>query len=144
MHNLEQRAPTAAHWSASLYESLFSAAAPKRIVRIAIDDSKANEMLGFLIARCVSGDWEIENTVVENSARRNGVGSLLVRDLVDTALAAGGVSIFLEVRESNLAAVRLYESIGFKSEGRRKDYYENPKEDAILYRLPLHFCDKIP
>jgi ribosomal-protein-alanine N-acetyltransferase len=60
-----------------------------------------------------------------------------VRELLAQARAAGALSVVLEVRESNLLAARLYENIGFKSEGRRKSYYQGPTEDAMLYRLTI-------
>ena len=61
--------------------------------------------------------------------------SSLVRELLAEARAAGAASVILEVRESNRPALRLYESIGFKPEGRRKNYYQDPAEDALLYRI---------
>jgi len=56
----------------------------------------------------------------------------LLAALVKTAKERGARSVTLEVRESNLPARRLYISAGFQEEGRRKDYYRNPKEDAII------------
>jgi len=111
---------------------------------VAVDDGADEPIVGFLIARCLPEEWEIENVVVEENARQAGIGSSLVRCLEQEALAAGVWSIILEVRESNAPARRLYEKNGFTSEGRRKNYYESPDEDAILYRLPLRSCDKIP
>lgn len=82
-------------------------------------------------------EWEIENIVVAPKVRRKGIG----RQLVDALLAAAGEtnseSVFLEVRESNAAARKLYESAGFQQNGRRKSYYSDPPEDAILYRKDL-------
>ena len=71
--------------------------------------------LGFLIARCLPDEWEIENVVVDADRRRQGIARSLIQELRAAAELAGVSSIILEVRESNLAAVRLYENIGFKS-----------------------------
>ena len=126
------------------YKELFSSEAPERIVLIAAEESDDATVLGFLIARCLPDEWEIENVVVDASRRRQGIARSLIQELKVAADLAGVSSIILEVRESNLAAVRLYESIGFTREGRRKEYYQSPVEDALLYRLTLRLCDKIP
>jgi ribosomal-protein-alanine N-acetyltransferase len=144
MRELEQRSETAAHWSSAQYESLFAADAQTGIALVAADESVDTSIHGFLIARCLPDEWEIENVVVDGEHRQRGVGSSLVRELLAGARSAGVASIILEVRESNLPAVRLYESIGFKREGRRRNYYGEPVEDALLYRFLLQTCDKIP
>lgn len=143
MRQLEQQSETAAHWGAAEYGALFAADAPARIAFIAADEFEGAVIVGFIVARCLSDEWEIENVVVEEEHRKRGVGSSLVRGLLVEAGKAGVASVILEVRESNLPALRLYESIGFKLEGRRKNYYPDPEEDAVLYRFLLQACDKI-
>ena len=81
---------------------------------------------------------------MDEDERQAGVGSALVRHLAAEAAASGAVSLLLEVRESNTPARRLYEKIGFRVQGRRKDYYRAPLEDALVIRLSLQSCDKIP
>lgn len=144
IRGLETQAPTAAHWNAPQYEALFLAGGAERIVLVAVDEEGDQGIVGFLIARCLPEEWEIENVVVEENARQSGIGLSLVKRLEQEALAAGVGSILLEVRESNAAARRLYEKIGFTSERRRNNYYQSPAEDAVLYRLLLQSCDKIP
>jgi ribosomal-protein-alanine N-acetyltransferase len=86
------------------------------------------EPVGFLAYRKVAeGEYEILNLAVDPAARRQGVG----RRLVEAAIALGG-RWFLEVRESNIAARRLYDECGFRPAGRRPRYYSNPPEDAIV------------
>ncbi len=75
--------------------------------------------------------------VVTTSARRKGIGNQLLTALIAEARETNSDSVFLEVRESNVAARALYEKSGFRSTGRRKSYYSNPLEDAILYCLNL-------
>ncbi len=87
---------------------------------------------GFLAARATApGEKEILNVAVEPSARRAGLG----RRLVETALFNGRGEWFLEVRESNLAAISLYKSLGFRPIGRRDCYYHDPAEAAIVMRF---------
>ena len=92
---------------------------------------------GFLVARVVASEWEIENVAVTPCAHRQGVGRALVRELVERARRAGATCLTLEVRESNQAARRLYEGAGFGEDGRRRGYYHHPEEDALHYSLHL-------
>jgi ribosomal-protein-alanine N-acetyltransferase len=143
MQTLEVQSSTAAHWTKAQYDALFAAHAPLRIALVARFEND-DQVGGFLIASCVTDDWEIENIVVKENRKRRGIGTALVGQLVADAQAAGARSVILEVRESNVPARRLYESIGFTCEARRKLYYRDPDEDAILYRRSLQFCDKMP
>ena len=132
MMALEKRAATAAHWSPEQYEALFRASDPGRVALILWEES---DLLGFVIARVVGEEWEIENIAVGGPARRRGLGTRLLGELLDLARAKDAAAVFLEVRESNLAARALYEKWAFVETGRRKRYYREPEEDAVLYRL---------
>ncbi len=128
---VEHHAATAAHWSEGDYRKAFAPGAPERVVLVIEEGA----VLGFLVARGLGEEWEIENLVVSGPARRRGLGSRLVGELLDRARARGARSVFLEVRESNHAARRLYEKWSFLPAGRRKGYYCGPAEDALLFRL---------
>ena len=134
---LEQQAPTAAHWSAREYDALFSPEAPRRIVLIAEDETGGSHLHGFVIGRCGIDEWEVENVVVAEEQRRHGVGSALVGQLLQEAREASVTSVLLEVRESNPAARRLYERLGFSEIGRRSGYYREPPEDALILRISI-------
>jgi len=142
MHQLADESRTAAHWTSQQYEALFSVDAPKRLALVAKDD-ETDELVGFIVAVCLADEWEIENVVVARQMHNRGIGALLVQTLVEEATAAGCRSLILEVRESNLSACRLYEKAGFIAEGIRSLYYDNPQEDAVLYRLKLDFRDEM-
>jgi ribosomal-protein-alanine N-acetyltransferase len=143
IRQLEQSAATAAHWNSLQYESLFSTDPLPRLIFVAADDSDVETIRGFLVARCLPDEWEVENVVVAERCQRSGIATSLIRELQAEARAKGVGSIMLEVRESNQPALRLYETIGFKRDGTRKDYYQFPTEDAILFRFVLQTCDKI-
>jgi [ribosomal protein S18]-alanine N-acetyltransferase len=130
---LEKCAATAAHWSAEQYETVFAGEAPFRAVLIIEEDG----VQGFIAGRALGEEWEIENIAVAGSARRRGLGTRLLAEFLDLARRRGADTVFLEVRESNLAARRLYEKWAFVESGRRKRYYREPEEDAIVYRLGL-------
>jgi len=128
---LEKDAATAAHWSIAQYQAVFSGEGLSTVALVA----EQNVVQGFIIGRVLDDEWEIENVVVAVAARRRGLGQRLVGEFLDVASAREAKSIFLEVRESNLAARRLYEAWAFIEAGRRKSYYREPEEDAILYKL---------
>ncbi len=130
---LGQSASTAAHWSRELYQSALSD--PSRIALIAEENS---QRLGFLVARVIHNECELENIVIAPAAQRRGLGAQLLDELLTLARARRAASIFLEVRDSNLPARRFYEKHGFAEYGRRPSYYNSPVEDAILYRLALN------
>jgi ribosomal-protein-alanine N-acetyltransferase len=129
---IETRAVTAAHWSAAQYEALFSSGAAFRIVLVT---EEAGAIQGFFIARAVDREWEIENIAVAEDYRRCHLGSDLLAAFLDLASSHGATAVFLEVRESNAPARRLYEKCAFVESGRRPNYYHDPNEAAITYRL---------
>ncbi|HEY1272177.1 MAG TPA: ribosomal protein S18-alanine N-acetyltransferase [Terriglobales bacterium] len=132
MMDLAQRTVTAAHWSRQQYETLFCPDVPRRLALVVED---AGVVAGFLISRVAGPEWEIENVAVAAATRRRGLGSQLLRSLIDYARAEKVQAIHLEVRESNRAARSLYEKWGFAETARRKRYYLDPAEDAVIYRL---------
>ncbi len=129
---IEAQAGTAAHWSDEQYQALFRPE-PRRLVLVLEEGG----VLGFLVARPIGVEWELENIAVAEAARRRGLGAALLGRLLELIREEGGESLYLEVRESNLAARALYEKWGFAQAGLRRGYYDHPVEDAILYRLPL-------
>jgi ribosomal-protein-alanine N-acetyltransferase len=148
--DLERQSPSAGHWSRNQYEDLFAAPIgsqqSERIALLAEDDGEAHPggvsqaasgVLAFLIAHRINAEWELENIVVAETARRQGVATRLLGELVAHARAEQGSAVFLEVRESNQSARALYRKAGFTEVGLRKSYYSNAPEDAILCRLSL-------
>ncbi len=130
MMALERHAVTAAHWSREQYETAFESD-----VREVLVLEEGSAVQGFLVGRRVDAEWEIENVAVAGPARRNGLGTRLVGEFLNLARSQGAQSVYLEVRESNQAARLLYKKWAFVESGRRKDYYRDPEEDAVLYRL---------
>ena len=89
-------------------------------------------ILGYVWARFVLDEGDIGNIAVAPGFRRRGAGAALLKALLEEAARRQAAVVQLEVRESNLAARRLYEKNGFETVGKRKNYYEKPAEDAIL------------
>ena len=135
---LEQESATAAHWTELQYKNLFivDPAVPVRSILVA-EQRHGTAILGFLVARQMSREWDLENIVVAEENRGQGIGTFLLAELVLRAQSTGSDTIFLEVRESNFAARALYAKFGFTETGRRRGYYSNPTEDAVLYSKTL-------
>lgn len=123
---LEQESRAAAHWSADQYRTRIEEG--NLIVA-----EQVGHVCGFLCARVAVGEWEIENVVVGSAFRRRSIGAELMRALIDKWEGEAGTAILLEVRESNTAARSLYAKCGLQEVGRRRAYYRDPSEDAILY-----------
>ena len=143
---------TAAQWNQAEYLKLFaidqhqaepqvhpqivnaeSQGQPKSRTALVVEQS--GRVVGFIVGQQLEDEWEIENIAVTGEARRCGLGSRLVGELLDMVRSRGGKSVFLEVRESNRAARSLYEKWAFIEVGRRKMYYQNPAEDALLLQF---------
>lgn len=96
---------------------------------VALIDGKT---AGYIGAHNVLGEVYITNVAVLPRYRRQGVAEKLIKSLVDLSLNENADFITLEVRKSNDAAISLYTKTGFKEVGLRKNFYENPREDALL------------
>jgi ribosomal-protein-alanine N-acetyltransferase len=94
---------------------------------------------GVLVAFCacwfIFEELHINTMAVDAARRRQGIAGELLRFVLDDARAAGARKATLEVRESNTAAIRLYESVGFRVVARRPRYYTKPEEDALILWL---------
>jgi ribosomal-protein-alanine N-acetyltransferase len=122
-----QAAPEAAEWSeGSIRDSLLD-----KLV-IALVSVSGEEISGCIFGVDISGEAEILNLAVKPASRRKGVARELVRQLLSELEQQKTRRVFLEVRESNAGAIRLYQGLGFRPVGRRKAYYAVPEEDALV------------
>jgi len=95
------------------------------------------EILGFAILHRFGDESEIFNIAVKEAHRGKGIGKMLMLSVIDSAEKNAVDLIYLEVRESNTAAFGLYEGLGFETLAIRKNYYDAPKENAIIMVLDL-------
>jgi len=92
---------------------------------------------GYLIAYNLTDEIQILNIAVKKSERHKKIATELFSVIFEYAKNAKIEEFFLEVRPSNTGAIALYKKLGFKIDGMRKNYYTNPKENAILMSLNL-------
>ena len=102
---------------------------PNAVFRVALIDE---EVAGYVGMLHVLDEGDICNVAVFDKFRRRGVATALIQHLVDYAVENQLSFITLEVRESNMGAQKFYETVGFETIGIRKNFYDNPKEHAIL------------
>ena len=92
------------------------------------------QVLGYVGSQTVLGETDMMNIATHPDYRKNGIGTALITALIDALAEQGSHSLMLEVRESNDPAISVYRKSGFEQVGRRKNYYRNPKEDALILR----------
>lgn len=118
-------------WNASILESELKNPFSKYIIA-----KIEKEIVGFAGVIDTVDQLEITNIVVKKSFRKNGVGNALLAELIKTAKESNKTEITLEVNNTNLVAIKLYEKNGFKNVGFRKKYYNNT-DDANIMTLKL-------
>lgn len=139
---IASRLPRAPHWPREIYEGALNP--QRKPVRIALvaefsdDPTRGNgQVIGFCIAALVPPEAEIETIAVATECQRSGVARCLM-ELIFVQLKHFLITeVILEVRESNRAARTLYDSLGFTSGGRRRRYYADPEEDALILHRTL-------
>ena len=98
---------------------------------VAVDGGR---VAGYVGSQTVCDETDMMNVAVHPDFRRQGIGEKLVEQLVTELKSIGSHALMLEVRVSNAPAIGLYEKMGFLQVGLRKNYYRNPKEDAMILR----------
>ncbi len=123
--------PHAPRWPAATYlHALHPESRPPRLALVC--EHPPSHLVGFLVALLIPPQAELETIAVAQPAQRQDIGSLLVDALFDHLKTRHITEVQLEVRESNVTARAFYASAGFTETARRKGYYSDPKEDAIL------------
>ena len=94
--------------------------------------AEEEEVIGYCGVHNFGGDGEITNVAVDKNARHKGIATRLLQYAMEETKKIGVEAFTLEVRISNRNAIGLYEKLGFENKGIRKNFYENPVEDAMI------------
>ena len=89
---------------------------------------------GYIGSQTVMGESDMMNVAVHPDSRKQGIATGLIVGLVEELRRRGSHSLTLEVRASNDSAISLYRKLDFQEVGRRRNYYRNPREDALILR----------
>ena len=128
----------AAGWNRRAFENILEHSEQGSCLIAEQDDAEHDGVVtGFACFRVTATEAELLNLAVLPLVRRQGTGSRLLKHVFQEVAQRGAERIFLEVRESNVAAWRLYERFGFQPVGRRRGYYAQPAADAVILRCNL-------
>jgi [ribosomal protein S18]-alanine N-acetyltransferase len=126
---IQAASPEASQWDPSDYLSYH--------LRVAIEDD--GHLSGFAVSRQTAADeFELLNLAVAPAFRRRGMARELVKSIIESHETGTAISVFLEVRESNLPARAFYKSLNFQEVSIRQNYYDRPPESAIV--MKFHSC----
>lgn len=116
-------------WSVSAFS--YELNNPLSLWLVAVD---GDTVAGYVGSQTVMGESDMMNVAVAPKYRRQGIAEQLIIELIKQLNYRNSKSLALEVRQSNLPAISLYEKLGFVQVGCRPRYYRNPKEDALIMR----------
>jgi len=132
---IAQSLKNAPHWPLAAYRAaLDPLSLPRRVARVA---EEAGAVVGFAVAVLLPPQVELEMIGVAAESQRRGLARQLFAALAEEFGRARMTEVILEVRASNRPALGLYGSLGFKESGRRRRYYADPVEDAVLMNLAI-------
>lgn len=131
---LEAEAPSA--WNLiQLEEEL---AQPNGFQFVLSPEGSEKLILAYVCGRIISDEAEIMKLGVARFCRRKGIGSKLLDSALEYCRISGAQKCFLELRAANIAARRLYEKKGFVTMGIRKNYYDHPRDDAVVMQCEIN------
>ena len=120
-------------WQAETFDGLIG----RDGMELLVMESADGEVVGYAVLWCIMDQGELANLALRPDARGRGLGARLLAEVVAVCRDRGVTSLYLEVRASNQPAIDLYENFGFQDVGRRRAYYQSPREDARVMELVL-------
>jgi ribosomal-protein-alanine N-acetyltransferase len=136
---IERSWPHLSHWSEDSYYRLVNDDGFTASFLAEVEEEAGRPFIaGFVIFHIAGPNTEVYNIAVDARHARSGIGKQLMNTVVTESLKRYASRILLEVRKSNMPAIRFYEGFGFKVLGERKDYYSNPVEDAFVMEKNFH------
>jgi ribosomal-protein-alanine N-acetyltransferase len=122
-------------WSGNLFLSEFRSPLVSTLMVSLSSTAPQRTVTGYIVFWLVADEMHILNLAVAPDSRRRGIARRLVLAGIEHAHAKGARRAFLEVRASNIAAQKLYSSLGFMGTSLRRDYYDSPVEDAVVMTI---------
>ena len=120
-------------WS---YDAFYKTLSDENYIVIIAKETDA--LLGYCVLLCTGEEADITNVCTAPAARGKGVATVMLTALMEEGKSRGVTEFFLEVREENVPARSLYTKLGFEEIGLRKNYYEEPREHAVLMKKGEH------
>jgi len=120
-------------WTKGLFEETLASPISTSFIM-----KKGTDTLGYIILYSIAGEAHILNIAIHPHYRGKGYAAALIKYALGYFEEKGAREFFLEVREGNMVAIRLYQRFGFEKVGRRKKYYPETNEDALVMYLSVH------
>lgn len=134
---VERESREAPHWEEARYRAMLDEGGQDALRRALFVAMQAERLAGFAVGAVVLDEAELESIAVEKNWRRSGLGRALSQAVFAWAAANGAKQMRLEVRAANEPAQSLYRRLGLEESGRRRGYYADPVDDAVLMTLTL-------
>jgi ribosomal-protein-alanine acetyltransferase len=132
-HSLEG----APQWPRAAYLTALNPQSMPRRIALVAENEVTGAVVGFTVAGLVAPQAELETIAVSAEAQRHGIGGKLLSTMIEEMKAAAASEFVLEVRASNDGAIAFYRSLSWQENGRRRRYYADPEEDAVLMSREL-------
>lgn len=119
-------------FSAPWQPETFAGLLDRDTVELLVMTDEEDGVIGYSVLWCILDQGELANLAIAPSRRGSGLGAALLRHVLAVSRDRGVTKLFLEVRASNRRAIDLYLGFGFVEVGARRNYYEDPREDALV------------
>ena len=124
-------------WTRALFLQELDLAFSRHLVMINMDETGKKEIVGYIVFWVIHDELQLQRIAVRKDARGQGIGSLLLKEMIRICSRESVVTGSLEVRSGNTSALNLYRKYGFQVVGVRKGYYTDTKEDALIMELRI-------
>jgi len=124
-------------WTARDLSEILAWGSPLVLRRPWMASDPTRGVVGCCVFRVITDEMEVFSLAIDPPYRGSGLGRRLLEAAMRVGILQGAGRVFLEVRRSNLTALRLYDSLGFKTISIREDYYVEPREDAVVLEKTL-------
>ncbi|HOO41571.1 MAG TPA: ribosomal protein S18-alanine N-acetyltransferase [Syntrophales bacterium] len=119
-------------WTPALFLQELELSFSRHFIVSEVKTERTKEVVGYMIFWIIHDETQLQKIAVKKDLRKQGIGSILIREMIRICRLEGVAKGSLEVRPSNQAAIGLYQKFGFVVKGLRKGYYQDTREDALI------------
>ena len=119
-------------WTRNMFQQELNLSFSRHLIAIKTDAEEKKEIIGYIVFWIIQDETQLQRIAIKNDLRKQGIGGLLIKEMIRMCTLEGVVKGSLEVRSSNHAALSFYKKFGFVIKGTRKGYYTDTREDALI------------
>jgi [ribosomal protein S18]-alanine N-acetyltransferase len=132
-----EKASFPAPWTRNMFQQELDLSFSRHFIISKVDAQGNSQLIGYIIFWIVHDETQLQRIAVKSNLRGQGIGSLLIREMIRICALEGVAKGTLEVRSSNETALLLYRKFGFFVDGVRKGYYTDTREDALIMSFKI-------